>query len=68
MSVTHAALVEQVDDLGAGIERAINDRDKAMRQVGYATTALMLIRETSPCAKTRALAAGAVETLREMGK
>lgn len=63
-----SALLAQADALGSGIERVIAERDQALRQVGYALTALMMVRECSPCEKTRALAAGAVETLREMGK
>jgi len=54
------------DDLGTAIERTIADKKLTQAQLGYATTQLMLIRETSSCEKTRALAAGAVETLRAM--
>jgi hypothetical protein len=56
------------DHLGSGIEKVHADRDQLRRRVQFAETMLILVRETSACEKTRALAAGAIETLKEMNK
>lgn len=56
------------DNLGSGIEKVNADRDQLRRRVQFAETMLVLIRESSACEKTRALAAGAIETLKEMTK
>lgn len=61
---------ERVDQLRDGIatsiEKLIVQRTNAEQRVSFAETQLLYIRESCPCEKTRALAAGALETLRAM--
>lgn len=55
-----------IDTFAGAVERTTIERANLRAKVGFAETMLQLIRESAADEKIRAIAAGAIETLKEM--